>query len=59
VGIFPNRAVVIRLVGALFAEQTDDRAVARRYMGAESLAKARHPDTSPADSRPVIEAATG
>lgn len=57
VGIFPNRKAVIRLVGALLAEQTDEWAITKRYMSAETLKTARVDGASDADPRPAIEAA--
>ncbi|MGF7120688.1 IS256 family transposase [Rhodococcus sp. BE178] len=56
VGIFPDRAALIRLVGAVLAEQHDEWIEGRRYLGLDVLAHAR--GDKPADTTEPTEEVT-
>ena len=57
VGIFPNDRAVVRLVGAILAEQNDEWQIARRYFSAESVAKLGPLPISDSLPTPLVEAA--
>ena len=62
VGIFPDRAAIIRLVGAVLAEQHDEWTEGRRYLGLDVLARSgiticdSAPEVHPETSLPALSA---
>jgi putative transposase len=58
VGIFPDRNSLIRLVGAVLAEQHDEWAEGRRYLGVDVLTRSRITicDPVPEVNQPALSA---
>src|SRR5687767_11257193 len=58
VGIFPDRDALIRLVGAVLAEQHDEWTEGRRYLGLDVLARCRLHTVVPSDESTEAEEVT-
>jgi putative transposase len=58
VGIFPARDALIRLVGAVLAEQHDEWTEGRRYLGVDVLARSRTSPLDPATDTEVTDPLT-
>lgn len=58
VGIFPDRDALIRLVGAVLAEQHDEWAESRRYLGLDVLSKSRTVNDAPTEQEDTPAALT-
>ena len=56
VGIFPDRDALIRLVGAVLAEQHDEWTEGRRYLGLDILARAQNTTTEPEEATTGLKA---
>jgi transposase-like protein len=57
VGIFPNDAAAIRLIGAMLIEQNDEWLVCRRYLSEESLALVLEDQGDEQKEVPALQAA--